>query len=353
MERIHMADILPLIGLPYPPQGRSSFYVPCPCCDENPRKQHLNINLYKEVFRCPRCGVSGGMFDLYALFTGTPRDKVRGELSDRLFGTEAAGRPVVQPPQPVVEEYPVTDVDTRHATYSALLSMLSLASDHRENLRNRGLTDEEIDRLGYKTTPVLGGMVLAKKLRAAGYYLQGIPGFFRSETDEWTFVQEKRGILVPVRDLAGRIQGLQIRLDNVEKRKFRWISSAERKDGCKAESCTHFSGEISPLLILTEGPMKADVIHTLTGLTVLAIPGVSVLSQLKPVLSELRGKGLREIKTAFDMDFCTNFHVQAAYQNLYRLLDELGFRYGTYLWNPEYKGLDDYIWEYCLGRKRE
>ena len=34
-------------------------------------------------------------------------------------------------------------------------------------------------------------------------------------------------------------------------------------------------------MILTEGPMKADVIHTLTGLSVLAIPGVNSLTQLK------------------------------------------------------------------------
>jgi len=26
------------------------------------------------------------------------------------------------------------------------------------------------------------------------------------------------------------------------------------------------------------------------------------------------------------------------------LLDEMGFKFGTYLWNPQYKGLDDYIY---------
>ena len=354
MERIHMADILPLVGLSYPPQGRSSFYVQCPCCDESPNKRHLNINLYKEVFRCPRCGVAGGIFDLYSLFTGVPREKVKNALFSRMALSATNGRQMVQaPPQPVIEEYPITDTDTRHATYSALLSLLSLATDHRDNLRNRGLTDEEIDALGYRTTPAFGGTNIAKQLQTAGCYLQGVPGFYRTETGEWTFVHDRRGILVPVRDPEGRIQGLQIRLDNVEKRKFRWVSSAERKDGCRAECCTHLSGSVTSLLVLTEGPMKADVIHALSGLTVLAVPGVNALSGLKPVLEELRGRGLREIKTAFDMDFCINAHVQTGYQNLYRLLDELDLRYGTYLWDPAYKGLDDYIWEYCLGRQRK
>ena len=85
MEIFHMADILSLLNLPVAPLGKSSYYIQCPCCDEHPRKRHLNINLRKEVFRCPRCGVNGGIFDLYALYTGTPRDKVRKELVERLI----------------------------------------------------------------------------------------------------------------------------------------------------------------------------------------------------------------------------------------------------------------------------
>lgn len=84
MEKIHMWDIISLLGIPYPSSGQSSYYVQCPCCDENPRKKHLNINLKKEVFRCPRCGASGGIFDLYALYTGIPRDEVRKAILARM-----------------------------------------------------------------------------------------------------------------------------------------------------------------------------------------------------------------------------------------------------------------------------
>lgn len=51
MERIRMMDIIPLIGLPEPKYGRASYNVPCPCCDDNPKKKHLNIHLEKDVFR--------------------------------------------------------------------------------------------------------------------------------------------------------------------------------------------------------------------------------------------------------------------------------------------------------------
>lgn len=355
MEIFHMWDVISLLGIPMPPSGRSSYYVPCPCCDDSPRKKHLNINLKKEVFRCPRCGVSGGIFDLYALYTGVPRDQVRKALAEKLGMPEEPkhSKRTVQPQIQEIAECPLTDVDTRHATYTALLSRLTLAADHKENLLNRGLTEKGIARLGYKSTPVVGMSAIAAQLQSEGLYLAGVPGFYRTESGSWTFIHEKRGILVPVRDQFGRIQGLQIRRDNVTRRKFRWVSSTERPDGCRAEGWVHLAGPVQSKAILTEGPMKADVIHALTGMTVLAVPGVNALTQLEAALNDLRKEGLEEIKTAFDMDFATNQHVQNGYDSLLALLGSMGFQYGTYLWDPRYKGLDDYIWEYCLQRQSQ
>lgn len=65
----------------------------------------------------------------------------------------------------------------------------------------------------------------------------------------------------------------------------------------------------------------------------------------------MRAKGLREIKTAFDMDMRTNPYVQEAYQKLLELLNSMGFRYGTYLWDENYKGLDDYLWATIINNK--
>lgn len=353
METFYMTDLIPLLGLPNPPYGQTSYYVQCPCCDENPRKRHLNINLAKDVFRCPRCGVSGGIFDLYSLYTGVPRDKVYSALMERLKPTVITNREKVKVvPQAVIKEYPITDIETRHATYSALLSKLTLANDHFNNLCNRGLTDDEIERNSYKTTPVAGLQTIAKQLRAEGYYLSGVPGFYRTDDDIWTFVKDKRGILIPVRDVNGRIQGLQIRRDNCEKRKFRWVSSVDMKDGCKAEGWTHLSGKPMDNIIITEGPMKADVIHALTGRSVLAVPGVQSLTQLSNSLEQLQKMGLEKVYTAFDMDMLCNHHVQDGFNNLGRLLSGMGIRYKAYVWPSEYKGLDDFIWEYQMNKKR-
>lgn len=343
MEIFHMTDIVSLIGLSGMTQGRSSFYVQCPCCDDNPRKKHLNINLKKEVFRCPRCGVSGGIFDLYSLYTGIPRDKVRNAIAERLGSPKITTGQTQKIVVPDIQECPVTDIDARHETYTALLSKLSLAEDHVNNLLNRGLTSDDITRLGYKTTPIVGMSAIARQLHSEGYYLSGVPGFYRNDENEWSFIHESRGILIPVRDIHGRIQGLQIRRDNVTRRKFRWVSSKDRQDGCGAEGWTHLVGSVGKFVILTEGPMKADVINALTGVSVLAVPGVNALTHLELALKELHKLGLEEIKTAFDMDMLTNFHVREAYNNLLLLLDKMNFKFGTYIWDPVYKGLDDYI----------
>lgn len=47
METFYMTDLIPLLGLPNPPYGQTSYYVQCPCCDENPRKRHLILILQK------------------------------------------------------------------------------------------------------------------------------------------------------------------------------------------------------------------------------------------------------------------------------------------------------------------
>ena len=351
MEFIRIEDIIPLIGIPEPPYGKRVYNIPCPCCDEDPKKRHLNINLNKDVFRCPRCGFYGGVFDLYAHYAGVDRKGVREVLLARLNMLNVSARDTSRSNQQIPDECPLIDIDARDETYSAFLSKLSLAGDHRDNLKARGLREAEIIRLGYKTSPVVGMASIAKQLMAEGHYLSGVPGFYRLEDDTWMFSSENRGILIPVRDWKGRIQGLQIRLDDASRRKYRWISSIGKKDGCKAETWSHLAGTISETVILTEGPMKADIIHSISGKTVVAVPGVNALSHLEIMLQELQSMGVQRLMTAFDMDFLVNPHVQNGYRALTEMLRKMGFYYGTYTWNPQYKGLDDYIW-HCAQQQK-
>lgn len=91
-----MNDVLPLLPIPQLPMGRSSYNIPCPVCDHTgSRKRHLNINLKRNVFRCPKCGqFEDGVFDLYAYYTGVPQDKVRQERTG--WEAEKAATPANQ-----------------------------------------------------------------------------------------------------------------------------------------------------------------------------------------------------------------------------------------------------------------
>lgn len=350
MRLFTMNDILPRLGISPPAAGRRSFYIACPCCDKG-REKHLNIDVVKDVFRCPRCGFAGGVFDLYAHYTQTDREHVRDELmrvcQGQMPSREVCGKAETEPPLPA--ECPITDIRVRDATYRALLSKLTLAPDHMANLLGRGLSDKVIVQNLYRTTPVLGEKALAKLLRAEGLYVAGVPGFYRDDDGDWTLVASQRGILIPVRNQEGLIAGLQIRRDNVKRRKFRWLSSCERNDGCGAKGCIHIAGPVRERMLLIEGPIKADVVHHLTGQSLIAVPGVNALTQLEPALCELRELGLRSVMTCFDMDFIANHYVQNGYTALTVLLDNCSLRYGTYLWNPDYNGLDDYVWKYLMN----
>jgi hypothetical protein len=288
--------------------------------------------------------------DLYAYYANVSRDDAKDAIAGKL---KITGQDINKSARelwraPAIKEYPTADVETRNATYSALLSRLTLASDHKTSLLNRGLTEQVISEKSYRTTPVVGWRTIARQLQEQGLYLSGVPGFYRDDGGYWTFAATKRGILIPVRDIHGRIQGLQVRRDNVERRKFRWISSSERLDGCKAEGWTHFAGTVCEEILLIEGPMKADVVNHLTGLTALAVPGVNSLTQLQVTLTELMALGVRRVMTCFDMDMIKNPHVQNGYSALLWLLNSMGLEFGTYLWDPHYNGLDDYVWKWCL-----
>ena len=130
------------------------------------------------MYRCPKCGqFQGGVFDLYAYYMGIPRDKVLEDITARLHGGSpipsgsGGSRKKLQPPL-MKPQASLAPLEERDRVYRALLSRLTLASDHRENLLRRGLTDEAIERLGYKSTPVVGFHALAQSLLDEGYTLR-------------------------------------------------------------------------------------------------------------------------------------------------------------------------------------
>lgn len=345
---VTILDVVGVLGLPHPKDGQRQYNISCPCCDTKPKEAHLNINLAKGVFNCPRCKTHGGTIGLYMLFTGMDDTKENRKKAYRNIKNGIANplyvRPTYEPKKNI--ECNLAPAETRHKTYSALLSHLGLAKSHRDNLLNRGLSDDDIKRLGYKSAPTKNCQKLCKLLLEEGCTLEGVPGFWKNKSGNWCVGDDMTGILIPFKDVEGRILGIQKRLDKpVGKRKFRWVSSTGFPYGTKTENFIHISGNPDArVVILTEGGMKGDIINTLCGKTVVAVPGVNSIQRLKVVLEDLRDNhGLEVVKTAFDMDFLSNEYVEKAYNTLLAMLEEIGITYHILVWDEEYKGLDDYL----------
>lgn len=360
---IPIKAVLDLCGVSYR-GGRSNEYIPCPICDSgrnDSRHRHLNVNFDKDVFRCPKCDTGGGSVALFAFIAkGIHPESLANKATFASIASELTekaglgGTVETFTYQPSYEEkpkdFPPTDIESRDEAYQAMFDKLELADDHYNNLVKRGLRESDIVAGGYVSTPIIGIKKIPSELRQEGIQLAGVPGFYK-KNNVWTMIQMGRGIYIPVRDLSGilargkgYIQGIQNRLDNPPHgNKYMWLSSRDYESGCGAETWCHFAGYPEEEVLLTEGPLKADVIHRFLDQPVIAVPGVNALGHLDEFFDSLYKLGVKKIDTAFDMDFKTNPHVKKGYDKLISKIQEYGFSYEMMSWDDKYKGLDDYL----------
>lgn len=337
-----MSEVVSLLPLEIRHRRASSLDCDCPMCHGRGK---LNINLTKEVFRCNRCGVSGGMLALYANVFGVSNSEAYAEICSILHRGKA---PRVAP-QPVPMAVPVTTIQQAPApvidqTLRTMLSLLPLAATHRDDLLRRGLNEGEIERYLFRSTPAFGAQNLARKLLELGCTLEGVPGFYRKD-GAWTMACSPKasGYFVPVLSLTGLIQGCQIRLDRpFSKCKYIWFSSSEREGGTGSGSPVHVIGGPSKTVFVTEGPLKATVAHCLSGHTFVAVAGAGQYGALAPVLERLQTLGTQTVLEAYDMDKLQNESVANGVQHFLTLAQDKGLKVRQLKWDPAYKGVDDF-----------
>lgn len=385
MRRFTMADIIPLLyGLEIKPGQNyldaEQIDIHCPFCGHD--GYHLNINLRKGQFVCPHCKTQGGVMRLYAYYTrGTSCDfdaikrDIRKELTERIdrptYGKQAA------PARSGWKEIKPADDETLDRTYRALLriSGFALSEKHREALCSRGLSDQTIERNGYRTIPyeyqiqssvwkkfmdtklkealkqpkyknmqqkeIVYGRAVAQTLLEYGCQLKGVPGFFKI-ADRWCF-RMVAGMLIPVRNHDGLIVGAQIRKD-VGATKYLTLSSKGLDGAVNVEiSRVHFplaNQNGCGYAVITEGPLKADVAAELGGGgCFISIPGVKATTPLEREYSWMKEHGITSIKNALDMDKLTNRNVREGSVQLTALLKKHGFKVSQLCWDEEYAKL--------------
>ena len=298
-------------------------------------------------------------------------------------------------------------IDDRDKTYRELLGLLELRDSHRKDLHKRGLNDAQIEEFGVKSIPTCGIISIPKTLSEKGCRLNGVPLFGKNNKDVWQLCSDKgkNGYFIPYFDMDGKIQQLQIRYDvtpsknmneaelhELKKRRYRWATSTFAKDGCSANNIPFWGRysrfKDSDTVIVTEGGLKASVSSYISNKWFVAIPGVTCYEPFKSICKwckennkkmveafDMDGKLLNNekiIDTIYDVDGkplfdkeimkemkksnrilvmnestkgyrVINESVKNALTQLYSIAKEFGIDMIPWRWDPEYKGIDDWL----------
>jgi hypothetical protein len=252
------------------------------------------------------------------------------------------------PPRPAAPEAKRADADTLHAVYSALLGRLTLSKAHREALQARGLADGAIDRAGYRTLPSQGRPRIVRDLREPfENKLLRVPGFVVKEgrSGRYLTLRGPAGLIVPCRDRGGHIVALKVRRDDAGEGRSRYCYMSSAGHGGPGPGapvhCPAGTPEAADLVRMTEGELKADVVHALTKLPTVSVPGVSSWRTCLAVLKEL---GCKTVRLAFDADAGDNPTVARALAGCADALAAAGFAVELERWAAaDGKGLDDLL----------
>ena len=312
----NIMDVAELLHLHIRRRQADSVYADCPICGD--KRGKMNINFAKNLWRCNYCNEGGGMLALYGKVYGISNSEAYREICDTLQNGLTAPEYTVKelPEKVVVEQSALASPQEIHQTFSMLLELLTLSPQHRKHLQEvRGLTDEQIERLGYKSTPPFYlCRSLTEKLRSRGCKVEGVPGFYVGKDDKWTvnFNSITAGIIIPARGIDGMIRGAQIRLDTPIRdqesdpdksgTKYLWLSSSSKKRGVSSGSPVHFVGDpFARVVYVTEGLLKADVAHYLMDRSFAATAGANNVNKLDMLFALLAANGTEVIIEAEDM----------------------------------------------------
>jgi hypothetical protein len=246
------------------------------------------------------------------------------------------------------------DEKTCHAAYAALCGVLGLSAEHHAALIARGLTEDEITAGKYSSLPVehRGQIALEvlKRVKLDGIKpddLLRVPGFIR-RADVPMALAGRAGLLIPVMNAAGTTVGMTLRpdkpaLDPKGKALGKYVAfTSSTHGGPNAASAAHVPPIASQgsheVVRVTEGPLKASIATSKTGLLTIGLPGVGSWRLALPVLKSL---GAERVRLAFDSDASVNPNVAGALAYAARGLVASGYKVEVERWNATHKGIDD------------
>jgi hypothetical protein len=254
----------------------------------------------------------------------------------------------VPPPPP----RPTVDAELADRAYRALLKCLTLSDAHRTALHERGITDQQIASHGYVTGPIdlEARHVLAVAVAAdIEHEVAGaVPGFVCDKQGRLNLACGDAELLIPVSDAQGRVIGIYRRPDAPgEGGKYRWLSGGDRpgsigQDGNTVHVAYPLESVSTRHVVVTEGPIKANIVADRLRCMVLAVPGVNSIGGVAAALEAIGD--IEDVAIAYDQDAEINPHVAAAEMKLAHQLVAAGYRVARWTWSLEDgKGIDDLL----------
>lgn len=252
------------------------------------------------------------------------------------------------PPAPIFTQNSTSSlapIERRNAAYLRWLGSLRLSGRHADDLLSRGLSDAEAARLLFATVPDRGRASTLCSVLAGELDLTGVPGFWRDQNGQWQAMVRERGFFIPVRDAHGQIAAMQIRTERGDSR-YLWFSSPGKASGASSGTPVHFArpwrvvstGEA----IITEGPLKADIVAEFLDAGVVAVAGVSSFNDDFGYWLRSQIPNLHTVWLALDSDWHIKKAVERAMLRLLASVERANLIGGLFDWSGA-KGLDDLL----------
>lgn len=383
MDTFTIADVAHIHGIAPLKQNGGEVFAVCPFCGDARGKFSYVIEKgsKRNIYNCFVCGAHGDSIDLHInLSTGDyagsdGRKRAARDIFHEINGDNSLAdfhRAMAESIK-IVNEVERSSDEACSKVYYALLRKLVLNHSHKEDLLRRGLTEEQIKRFLFKSVPTREEKYrICKELTNEGYSLFGVPGFYTNKYGKWDIKFPGDGYLCPVYDgERNLILGFQVRMDNPKNgTKYLWLSSSGRENGVGSGSpSTYLPGRDDKTVVVTEGILKATVVYCLLNgeVSVIGVPGVNSISGCKDYLHRFGGDAF--ILECYDMDRLADpgddaekaFKIEKlnqAWENLCTLISEYNLPYHNMKWdvtedkwNGEYKGLDDFLFDYPYREK--
>ncbi len=271
---------------------------------------------------------------------------------------------------------------TRRYTYAILQKYLTLSDDAKTYLLGRGLTEEDIQRIGYRSPfldkrenmdifgnsnenvafqEFLTGLDLLREGReGTKELLDGVAGFYQTDGEiHSTLVENEKtaGIIIPILDVHGYIRALQYRnkIDSEHIPRYVWVSSDGLPHGGSSGSPfdIHIPERLTNQRIyITEGHFKALKLSKETGSLVISVQGVAAWRNIRQELSSIYRYFNNEVQVhypmeefiiAYDADLVTKENVKdQMYKLAMHLEQDLHRTVDILRWDEKYgKGIDD------------